>query len=70
MCKVIGEWKPIKEKNLYVLTLDSPKPHKPYWKYRIDGENYEPVMIYDMGEKVIGVKGTGNFVGKEVEFVA
>lgn len=68
MCKVVDEVNVVND--LFLLTLDSPPPNKPYWRYKIGGKVYDIVMVYDMGDKVISVHGPGNFVGDEVEFVA
>lgn len=39
-----------------------------YRKYRIDGVEYEPVIVYDLPNN-IGIKAQGGFVGKIVEFI-
>ena len=51
-----------------VLTLDEDTPFRPWWHYVIDGVEYEPVMVYDMGENVIAINEPGSFIGKMVEF--
>ena len=72
--KIIEEWKPVANKNIYVLTVDKIIPlitGEIYNNYRIDGKLYRPVSMSPSltGTKCIAVKGEGGFVGKEVEFV-
>ena len=67
MYKVTKEWNVTKD--LYLLTLNKKKPLKSYWKYKIGKKEYEPVIVYDMGDKVICVHGSGGFMGKTVEFI-
>lgn len=66
MAKIIDEWEVPNEGT--ILTLDEDTPFRPYWHYVIDGVEYEPVMVYDMGENVIAIKAYGSFIGKTVEF--
>ena len=51
-----------------VLFLDAPVPLKNFNMLKIDGILYETEIVYD-STKSIGVCGTGNFVGKEIDFV-
>jgi len=72
--KIIEEWKPFADKNLYILTVDEIIPlvtGEIYNFYRIDGKVYKPVPMSPSlsGTKCISVKGEGGFVGKTVEFV-
>ena len=66
MAKVIDEWQIQSEGT--ILTLDEKTPNKPYKKYVINGIEYEPKIVYDMGDNVIGINAYGSFVGKTVEF--
>lgn len=67
MCKVIEEWN-LGQTGIYVLLLNEETPFKPFWKYRIGGKIYDPVPVTG-SNKAISVKGEGDFVGKEVEFL-
>ena len=75
MRKIIEEWKPLPDKNIYILTLDKTVIIKnakdDFHNYRIDGKVYKPVPMSPSlsGTKCITVKGEGGFVGKTVEFV-
>jgi len=55
------------------LILDGPTPtleDAPYWKYRIDNVEYDPVPIsHSYGTNMIAIVAEGNFIGKEVEFI-
>ncbi len=51
-----------------LLTLDNRPPLIGYDKYEIDGQLYDPIIVYD-APKGIGFKATGNFKGKTVKFV-
>lgn len=66
MIRVIKE---LRLGNKLILSLDQPKPQKEYWKYRISGKEYQPIMVYDMGDAAIAVESEVSLVGKEVEFV-
>ncbi len=66
MTKIIDEWRLLDKYT--ILTLDEDTPFRPYWHYVIDGVEYEPVMVYDMGENVIAINEPGSFIGKTVEF--
>lgn len=67
MAKVVDEWR-LQDKYT-ILTLDEERPNKSYRKYVVDGVEYEPEIVYDMGKNVIGIKATGDFIGKTVEFM-
>ncbi len=67
MRTVIDEWKV--GPNM-VLFLDKPLDGlPPFWKYRIEGKEYDPVSVYDLGDKVIAIKSDLHFKGKVVEFI-
>ncbi len=67
MKTVIDEWK---LGQILVLFLDKPLDGlPPFSKYRIDGKEYDPVPVYDMGDKVIAIKSDFHFKGKVVEFI-
>ena len=76
MCKVIKQWRPVKNE-LCILYLDEETPSKSYWNYRIDDKIYKPIPMSfyrnnssaKMCENCIAIEGEGIFVGKEVEFV-
>lgn len=53
-------------RNVIVLVLDKPPSFE--WKggIRIKNIDYEMVMVYDI-PNAIGIKGTGNFTGKNVK---
>lgn len=56
--------------DLIVLYLDEVIPrYKHYHSYRIDGIIYKPVPMSHGNGKCIAIRGEGNFVGKEVEFI-
>ena len=72
--KIIEEWKPFVDKNLYILTVDKIIPlvtGEIYNNYRIDGKLYKPVPMSPSlsGTKCITIRGEGGFVGKEIEFL-
>ena len=53
MLEIVDEW----DINGYkILTLSGERPNKSYWKYLINDEVYEPVIIYDMGNRVVAIK--------------
>lgn len=54
--------------NYTVMKLDEEPPLRDYRKYKIDGELYEPVIVYD-APKCIAIEAFGDFLGKTVEFV-
>jgi len=54
--------------NYTVMVLDEAPPLRSYRKYKIDGELYEPVIVYDAPTS-IAVEAFGDFEGKTVEFV-
>ena len=68
--KVIEQWI---FNGIYVLMLDNKKvvssSKDDYRSYRIDGVVYKPVPMSHPSDNFIAIKGTGNFVGKEVEFI-
>lgn len=64
MSKIVDEFE-ISEYT--VLRLDK-MPESEYYKFRIEGREFEPVPIYDM-PKCIAIEAKGNFVGKTVEFI-
>ena len=55
--------------NRVILLLDSALPNKRFSKLRINGKEYMPEVVYDL-KNSIGVIGTGDFEGKEIEFIA
>lgn len=65
MCKILSEWKIGK---YTALELDRDLPMKEYHKYRIGGEEYTPVPVYDF-PRHIAIEASGDFTGKTVEFV-
>lgn len=71
--KVIDEWKPLVNKDFYILTLDEiiALSEANYTSYQIDGVIYKPISISNSikGIKCIALEGKGGFVGKEVEFI-
>lgn len=74
MHKVIDEWNAAKD--YFILTLNEEIPHRPFWKYRIDGKEYDPVPHHMNGPIEVQLKNIcirapkgSTFVGKEVEFV-
>ena len=67
MYRVIDAWNVIGN-GRYILTLNEDTPLEPYNNYRIGGEIYKPLPLTG-SRRWIAVKGKGNFVGKEVEFV-
>ena len=68
--KVIEQWN---FNGICVLRLDKGKvvssPKDDYRSYRIDGVIYKPVSMSHPSDNFVALKGTGNFVGKEVEFI-
>lgn len=70
--KVVSQWRPL-QNELCVLYLDKAKTvtstQDDYRYYQIDGMIYSPVSMSHTNGKCIAIKGTGDFVGKEVEFV-
>lgn len=54
-------------KEYAVLKLDTLPKHT-YKKYKIAGQEYDPVPLYDT-QNCIAIKGKGTFVGETVEFV-
>jgi len=69
MCKVTEEYD-ITKKGGYLLTLDTRVPNVVIKGYRIGGKDYQAVPLHGFKPNVIGIHGTGGFVGKEVEFVS
>lgn len=65
MSKVVSEWKIGK---YTALELDQGPPMKPYYKYRIDGVDYDIVPVYDIPNH-IAVESKSSFLGKTVEFI-
>lgn len=69
---VIEQWRP-QQNDICILYLDKAKvvtsADDDYRKYRIGGIIYKPVSMSHGNGKCIAIKGTGNFVGKEVEFI-
>lgn len=65
MRKIIDEWV---VRKYTILTLDEELPRQAIWHYVIDGVEYEPVIVYDMGKNVIAIEADGGFIGKTVEF--
>lgn len=49
MRKIIDEW--VVANKYTIFTLDEDVPHQPIWHYVIDGVEYDPVIVYDMGKK-------------------
>ena len=70
--KITEQWRP-NEDELCVLWLDNAKlitsAEDDYRFYRIDGVIYKPVPMSHANGKCIAIKSTGDFVGKEVEFI-
>ena len=72
--KVTEQWRP-NNNELCVLYLDNAKlitsASDDYRFYRIGGIVYKPVPMSHLKDKVkvIAIKGEGDFVGKEVEFI-
>lgn len=64
MRKVISEFSAGRCK---VLILDGEVPFIRYNKYRIDGEYYDPVIVYD-AKNCIAIVSKDSFVGKTVYF--
>lgn len=64
MSKVVSEFR---VKNYIVLKLDK-QPLTSYYKYRIDGKEYDPVPIYDM-PGCIAIESEKSFIDKQVEFI-
>ncbi len=65
MCKIIKQWKIGK---YLALELEQSLPKTEYTKYRIAGQEYNPIPVYDLSNH-IAIEGIGNFEGKEVEFI-
>ena len=65
MRKIISQWAVGK---YVVLETDQGLPMKPYKKYRINGEEYDSVPVYDL-PRSIAIEAKGDFVGKTVEFI-
>lgn len=70
--KVTEQWRPNGD-DLCILCLDSTKlmtsANDDYRFYRIGGVIYKPVQMLHTNGKCIAIKSTGDFVGKEVEFI-
>lgn len=68
MRKIIDEW--VVGNKYTILTLDEDLPHQAIWHYVIDGVEYDPVIVYDMGKSIIGIEkvAADSFIGKTVEF--
>lgn len=64
MSTVIDEFQ---VKEYTVLKLDS-LSKAPYRKYKIEGEEYDVIPMYD-APNCIAIKAKGSFLGKTVEFV-
>lgn len=54
--------------NYSVLMLDSEIPHTKFSKLLIDGKEYKPEIVYDL-KNSIGVAASGDFEGKEIQFI-
>ena len=69
---VINQWRPRKD-DLCILYLGREKivasASDDFRNYRIDGVVYKPVSMSHWNGRVIAIKGEGNFIGKEVEFI-
>lgn len=65
MRKILSQWQVGK---YTALELDGDIPMKNYSKYRIDGQEYKSIPVYDL-PKHIAIEEKGDFVGKTVEFV-
>lgn len=69
---IVEQWRPNNDE-LCILYLNEAKtvtsPTDDYRNYRIDGKIYKPIPMSHTGGKCIAVRGEGNFVGKEVEFI-
>ncbi len=68
MRKIIDEW--VVGNKYTILTLDEDLPRQAIWYYVIDGVEYVPVIVYDMGKNIIGIEkvAADSFIGKTVEF--
>ena len=67
MCKVKDE---IVVKQYRLLGLDEPVPLTSFRLYKISGQDFEPVIVYDGGNDCIAIYDTGeSMLGKEVQFV-
>ena len=68
--KIIEQWH---FNDVSVLRLDHDKkvtsPSNDYRNYLINGITYKPVPMSHPRDDFIAIKSTGNFVGKEVEFI-
>lgn len=51
-----------------ILIFDSDIPTAKYSRLLIDGKEYKPDIVYDL-KRALGVAATGDFEGKEVEFI-
>ena len=65
MAKVISEFAVGK---CVVLKLDEAVPNRKFSKYKIGGELFSPVIVYD-AVNCIAIEASGSFKGKTVEFV-
>lgn len=54
--------------NYSVLMLDSDIPHTKFSKLLINGKEYKPEIVYDL-KNSIGVAASGDFEGKEIQFI-
>lgn len=66
MYKVISQWKVGK---YLVLNLNQKLPSESYTRYRIDGEEYDSVPVYDLPGNIAIETKERDFVGKNVEFI-
>lgn len=64
MSKVIDEFRISK---YAVLKLDI-MPEKQYQKFRIEGNEFDPVPVYDLPQ-CISIESQQSFLGKTVEFI-
>lgn len=62
---IVSEWE-IEKYTL--LEINQEPPLKKYYKYRIDGIEYDIVPVYDFSG-YIAIEAKGNFKGKKVEFI-
>lgn len=65
MRKVLSQWKIGK---YTALELDDDISLESHKKYRIKGEDCDPVSLYDL-PKYIAIDGEGAFVGSAVKFI-
>lgn len=54
--------------NYSVLMLDSEIPHTKFSKLLINGKEYKPEIVYGL-KNSIGVAASGDFEGKEIQFI-